>query len=234
MSHYISQGYAVVYIMEQNETATIRRLSAADFPVEDFVESGALTIISRDVFYSPSVTSGTLTEQWNKIFASIERKRGKRNFMGYVGIGMPADSFFSTEMSQQRLVDYESVVAHNYDGSIEAMCCYTTELLDRMPLKYVFMLLNAHQNTSHRDGRLKPWNNERGIDIIRRGLDEALGAYVSELVFRLLIVDFGMDENAMIAYPDRFENKLRILFGPSAAEIVLTKIKHELKKEIMY
>jgi hypothetical protein len=96
------------------------------------------------------------------------------------------------------------------------------------------MLLNAHQNTSHRGGRLKPWNNERGVDVVRKGLDEALGAYVSELVFKLLIVDFGMDKNAMIAFPDRFENKMRILFGPSAAEIVCTKIKDELKKEIMF
>ncbi|HEX2014681.1 MAG TPA: MEDS domain-containing protein [Nitrososphaera sp.] len=234
ISHYISEGYGVVYVAEENENSAIQRFSRMDFPVEDYVESGALTIISRDVFYSPTLTSSVLTEQWNKIFSGIRRKNSGKEIKGLVGIGMPADSFFTSEMFQQRLVDYECVVAEGYDGSFEAMCCYTTDLLDKMPLRQIIMLLNAHENTAHKDDTLREWNNERGIDVIRRGLDEALGDYVSELVFKLLLGDFGMDKDAMISHPDRFENKLRILFGPPAAEIVLTKIRAELKREIVF
>jgi hypothetical protein len=175
-----------------------------------------------------------LNEQWAKVFAAIEKKRGKESVKGFVGVGMPADAFFSSEMSQQRLVDYEALVADNYTGEIEAMCCYTSEMFDKMPLRYVIMLLNAHQNTAHHDGELKRWTNDRCIGIIRDGLNEALGPGVSELIFSILLKDFGMDKNAMVAFPDRLESKLRFLLGGSAADIVIVKIKKEFKRQIAF
>jgi hypothetical protein len=234
ISRFISEGFAVAYIIEQNETSTIQNFSKMGFPIEDYIESGALTIINKDVFYSPSITSDVLTEQWAKLFSTIEKRRGKGNFRGFVAIGMPTDSFFSSEMFQQRLVEYESVVAHNYDGSIEAMCCYNSQSIDKMPLKYIIMLLNSHQGTAHRDEELKEWNKARGIEIIKKGLNQALGSYVSDMIFHMLLRDFGMDADAMILYPDKFENKLKILFGTSTGEMILSKIKAEFKKEIIY
>lgn len=227
---YISGGYAVVYVVEQNETAAVQQFSRLGYPVEDHIDSGALTIVNKDVFYSPKVRGHLLSEQWSKIFAAVEKKRGKENIRGFVGIGMPADSFFVSEMNQQRLVDYEALVADEYSGAIEAMCCYTTEMFDRMPLKYIIMLLNSHQNTAHRGGHLKQWTNERCIEIIRNGLNSALGSGVAELIFSILLKDFGMDIKAMVTFPDRLENKLRFLLGTSAADIVIGKVKNEFKK----
>ena len=231
LSRYIADGYAVIYVAEQNGTATVQRLSKMGFDVEGYVESGALTIINNEVFYSPSVTSSVLTQQWDKVFSDIRRRKGM--FKGFVAIGMPADSFFNSEFHQQRLVEYESVVAENYDGGVEAMCCYTIEAIDKMPLKNIITLLKSHQNTAHRDGLLKQWSNARAISIIKRGLDEALGAQVSEMIFAMLTRDF-MNVDAIISYPDRFENKLRILFESHATEIILGKIKAEFMKEILY
>ena len=230
----ISEGFAVIYIMEQDETSTIRHFSKMGRPVEDYIESGTLTIINKNLFYSPSITSDVLTEQWAKLFSTIDKKLGRRNFKGFVAIGMPADSFFSSEIFQQRLVEYESVVAAKYDGSFEAMCCYTMQSLDKMPLKNIILLLNAHQNTAHRDGELKEWNQARGIEIVKKGLNEALGPHVGDMVFNILLRDFEMDAIAMISYPDKLENKIRILFAPSGGEIVLKKIKAEFKKQIEY
>jgi hypothetical protein len=234
ISQFISEGFAVAYIIEQNETSTIQNFSKMGFPIEDYIESGALTIINKDLFYSPSITSNILKEQWAKLFSTIEKRRGKGNFRGFVAIGMPTDSFFSSEMFQQRLVEYESVVAHNYDGSFEAMCCYNSQSIDKMPLKFTIMLLNSHQGTAHKNGELKEWNKSRGVDIIKRGLDQALGSYVSDMTFQLLLRDFGMDAGAMILYPDKFENKLKILFGTFTGEMILSRIKDEFKNEIMY
>lgn len=231
----ISEKYAVIYITEQNETTTVQRFSKIGLPVEDYIESGALTIIRRDTFYSPSETSNTLTEQWVKLFSTIEKKIGRENFKGFVAIGMPADSFFTSEMFQQRLVEYEFVVADNkFDRRIEAICCYTSKSIDKMPLKYIIMLLNSHQSTAHKDGRLKEWNNTRGVEIIKKALCEALGAQVSDMVFKILLRDFGEDTDAMILQPDKFEKKVRILFGISTGEIILNKIKAEFKKAILY
>jgi DcmR-like sensory protein len=235
ISRRISERFAVIYITEQNETSTVRHFSKIGLPVEDYIESGALTIISKDTFYSPSETSNTLTEQWVKLFSTIEKKRGRENFKGFVAIGMPSDSFFTSEMFQQRLVEYEFVVADNdFNRRMEAMCCYTSRSIDKMPLKYIIMLLNSHQNTAHKDGKLKKWDNVRGIEIIKKGLCEALGPQVSNMVFKILMLDFGNDTGAMILYPDKLENKLRILFGPSTGEVILNKIKAEFKKEIIY
>lgn len=234
ITRYISSGYAVVYVAEQNETATVQYFSRLGFPVEDHIESGALTIINKDVFYSPEVRGHLLSEQWSKVFATVEKKRGRENIRGFVGIGMPADSFFSSEMYQQRLVDYESLVADNYSGSIEAMCCYTTEMFDRMPLRYIIMLLNAHQNTAHSGGQLKQWTSERCIEIIRNGLNSALGPGVADMIFSILLKDFGMDRDAMVMYPDRLEAKLRFLLGSSASDIVVGKVKNEFKKATAY
>ena len=231
---YITKGYAVAFVVEKNETATVRHFSRLGFPVEDHVESGALTIINRDVFYSPDVRGHLLSEQWAKVFSAAEKKRGKENIKGFVAIGMPADSFFVSEMYRQRLVDYEALVADNYTGAIEAMCCYTTDMFDKMSLKNIMMLLNAHQNTAHRDGELKRWTGERSLEIVRTGLNEALGQGVSELIFSILLKDFGLDKNAMVAFPDRLESKLLFLLGSSAADIVIGKMKKEFKKAAAY
>lgn len=227
---YISDGYAVVYAAERNETATIQQFARLDFPVEDHIESGMLTIINKDVFYSPDVRGHLLQEQWSKVFAAVEKKRGKENIKGFVAIGMPADSFFTSEMFQQRLVDYEALVADSYTGGSEAMCCYTTEMFDKMPLRYIMMLLNAHQNTAHSGGQLRRWTGERCLEIMQNGLNSALGPGVAELIFSILLKDFGMDKNAMVAYPDRLESKLRFLLGSAAADIVVGKVKNEFKK----
>lgn len=231
---HISKGYSVVYVVGQNETATVQHFSRLGFPVEDHIESGALTIINRDVFYSPEVRGHLLSEQWSKVFATLEKKRGKENIKGFVAIGMPADSFFVSEMYQQRLVDYEAMVADNYSGGYEAMCCYTTEMFDRMPLRYIMMLLNAHQNTAHSGGQLRAWNSERCIEVIRNGLNSALGPGVADMIFSILLKDFGMDREAMVKHPDKLENKLRFLLGASAADIVIGKVKNEFKKATAY
>jgi hypothetical protein len=231
---FMSGGFCVVYVAEKDETATVQHFSRLGFPVEDYIESGALTIINKDLFYSPEIRGHLLTEQWAKVFSAVEKKRGRENIKGFVGIGMPAESFFVSEMYQQRLVDYEGLVAETYNGAVEAMCCYTTEMFDRMSLKFIMMLLNAHQHTAHRNGELKMWTNERCIEIIRNGLNEALGTGVAELIFSILLKDFGMDKNAMVAYPDRLESKLRFLLGASAADIVISKVKKEFKKATAY
>ncbi|HKX81276.1 MAG TPA: MEDS domain-containing protein [Nitrososphaera sp.] len=230
ISEFISQGYAVVYVVGQNENSTIQNFSRHGLPVEDYIQSGSLTIINKDTFYSPKVAGHVLSEQWSKIFSSVEKKRGKENLKGVVGIGMPSESFFTSELHQHRLVDYEMLVSHRYNGEFEARCCYSSEMFDIMPLKHIIMLLNSHQSTAHSDGRLIEWNSERCLEAVRNGLNTALGEGISELIFSVLLKDFGMDKQAMMLAPDKFESKLRFVLGVTAADIVLNKIKDELKR----
>jgi hypothetical protein len=107
-------------------------------------------------------------------------------------------------------------------------------MFDKMPLRYIMMLLNAHQNTAHSGGKLKRWTNERCIEIIKNGLNSALGPGVADMIFSILLRDFGMDSDAMVAYPDKLEGKLRFLLGSSASDIVVGKVKNEFKKATAY
>lgn len=231
---HISDGYAVAYVGEESETTIIQHFLDRGIPIEHYIEKGLLTIINRDVFYSPFVPTQILLEQWNKLFANIEKKAGRGSFKGFVAMGMPADSFFISDLDNQQLVRYESLAAEKYNGSLEAMCIYTAEMLQRMPLRYVISLLNAHQNTAHRDGGLREWNAKRGLAILKRGLDSALGTNVTELVMPTIIRDFEMNEEAMVLHPDQFERKLAILLGTSAADVVINQIKAEISKDIVY
>ena len=234
IKHYISHGYAVVYVAEEEEAETIQHFSSLGMPIEDHVQAGSLTIVNRDVFYSPFIPCNVLLEQWNKLFANIQKKGASVTYRGFVAIGMPADSFFMSELDTQQLVKYESAAAENYDGSIEAMCLYSSEMIQSMHLGHLVSLLNAHQNTAHRNGELRQWNSRRALILIKRGFDAALGNNVSEMVLSMILRDFGTNEDALISHPDQFEKKLQIILGESGADIAIDCIKDEIKKDIVY
>jgi hypothetical protein len=238
ISHYISKGYAVIYILESDVLTTIRRMSKMGIEVEDYVESGALTIISNDVFYSPHVTGPTMIEQWHKLFSNIEKKNGKPK--GFVAMGMPTSSFFTSLSHLEHLVEYESAVAEKYDGSIDAICCYTTESMGHMSLKHIIRLLNAHQNTAHEDYALKRWSNSRALSIIKRSLNEALGNYGSAVLLNILSHghdhDCGLngEDTVLLLSPSQFEENLKKVLCSSAAENIIEKIKAEFMKDIVF
>jgi hypothetical protein len=232
ITQYISEGYAVIYILESDAITTIRLMSKMGIEVEDYVESGALTIISNDVFYSPHVASPILIEQWQKLFSNIEKKYGKPK--GFVAIGMPTSSFFASLSYQEHLVEYESAVAEKYDGSLEAICCYTTKLMNYMPLKHIIGLLNAHQNTVHRDHALSQWTSSRAITIVKRTLNEAFGSHGSRLLMDILNHDRGLNGEDTVLCSNLFEENLRKVLCSSAAENVIEKIKAELMKDIAF
>lgn len=234
LMQHLSDGYAVAYVGEENENTVTKHFRDKGISIEEYIKKGFLTIINRDVFYSPFVPAKILLEQWNKLLTTVEKKAGKGSFKGYVAMGMPADSFFISDLDNQQLVRYESLAARQYKGGLDAVCLYTTQMLQRMPLRHLITLLNAHQNTCHRGGQLRDWNAKRALSILKRGLDFSLGPNVTELVHSTLLLDFEMNEEAMILQPNQFERKLTILLGVSAAELVIHQIKAEIIKDIVY
>lgn len=230
ISQHVSDGYAVVYILEQDTRATVRRMSKMGFDVGDHIQSGALTLIDNDIFYSPLIPSATIIEQWYKLFSNIEKRN---SFKGFVAMGMPSESFFTSPVHQERLVEYESTVAKSYDGGVEAICCYTTQLVNRMPLKQLIRLLNAHQNTSHADS-LRKWDDSMALLIARTGLSEALGTRAAELLLDILAHDHPENENDIVYQPTRFEEKLVKVMGMTATQIIFEKIRSQFTKETVY
>lgn len=232
---YVIDGYAVAYVGEENKNKVIQQFSKMGIPVEDYIDKGMLAIIDRDVFYSPFIPSKILLEQWNKLYASMKKNGGKNDsFKGFVAIGMPAESFFLSEYDRVQLVHYESTGAENYDGTIEAMCLYTTKMLEMMTLSNILELVNAHQNTAHREGKLREWNVSRALSILQRGFGNALGSGVADMVLEILIRDFEGNKESLVLKPDELERKISILLGQKAADMVINHIKRELTKDIIF
>jgi hypothetical protein len=239
---YLSQGYAVIYVLESDITKVIRNLSkACAIEIEEYIEKGALTIIDANSFYSPSETRldyNILLAQWQKIISSVS-KRGK--FRGVMVMGMPHAAFFDGRENQQKLIEYEEQVAKHYDGSLQVFCCYKKELIDKLPLGYLLRLLAAHQDTaiSSSDNSnqgsfgTNNQNVQRTIDLIEEGLAEAVGKETSVLVLKTLKLIYKIDRDKIVSDPETFEEKIRKMLGKEAADPVLRMIAERIKGKIV-
>ena len=238
---YLSQGYAVIYVVESDVTKAVINLSkACAIEIEEYIEKGALTIIDANSFYSPSETRfdwELLVAQWQKVVSYVSKK-GK--FKRVMVMGMPHASFFDSTENQKKLIEYEEQVAKHYDGTLQVFCCYKKELIDKLPLGYLLRLLAAHQNTAINNnnnnqgsfGRNNQ-NVQRTIDLIEKGLTEALGKETCELVLKTLKLIYKIDRDKIMSDPESFEEKIRRILGKEAAESVLRIVAEKIKSEIV-
>jgi hypothetical protein len=240
--HYLSQGYAVIYVVESDITKAVINLSkTCAIEIEEYIEKGALTLIDANSFYSPSETRfdwELLVAQWQKVISSVS-KRGK--FKRVMVMGMPHAAFFDSRENQQMLIEYEEQVAKHYDGGVQVFCCYTKELIDKLPLGYLLRLLAAHQNTvissndNNNQGSFGRNNQNipRTIDLIEEGLTEALGKETCALVMKTLKLIYKIDRNEIVGDPENFEEKIRRMIGEETADSVLRIIAERIKAEIV-
>jgi hypothetical protein len=241
---YLSQGYAVIYVVENDITKVVRNLSkTCAIEIEEYIEKGALTIIDASSFYSPSETKfdwELLLAQWQKVISSVSKK-GK--FKRVMVMGMPHAAFFDSRENQRKLIEYEEQVAKHYDGRLQVFCCYKKEFIDKLPLGYLLRLLAAHQDTatssssnSSNNERSFGTNNQnvqRTIDLIEEGLAEALGKETCALVLKTLKLIYKIDRDKIVSDPESFEEKTRRMLGKDAADPVFRMITERIKSEIV-
>jgi hypothetical protein len=238
---YLSQGYAVIYVVESDVTKVVRNLTkACTIEIEEYIEKGALTIIDANSFYSPSETRfdwELLVAQWQKVISSVSKKR---RFKRMMVMGMPHAAFFDSRENQQKLIEYEEQVAKHYDGSLQVFCCYTKELVDKLPLGYLIRLLAAHQDTaigsnSNNQGSFGTNNQNvhRMIDLIVGGLTEGVGKETCALVLKTLKLIYKLDRDKIVSDPETFEEKMRKMLGREAADPVLKMIAERIKAEVV-
>ena len=240
--HFLSQGYAVIYVVESDITKAVINLSkTCAIEIEEYIEKGALTLIDANSFYSPSETRfdwELLVAQWQKVISSVS-KRGM--FKRVMVMGMPHAAFFDSRENQQKLIEYEEQVAKHYDGGVQVFCCYTKELIDKLPLGYLLRLLAAHQDTAissndNNNQRSFGRNNQniaRTIDLIEEGLTEALGKETCALVLKTLKLIYKIDRNKIVWDPENFEEKVRRMIGKETADPVMRIIAERIKAEIV-
>src|SRR5918997_3813353 len=239
--HYLSQGYAVIYVVESDITKAVINLSkTCAIEIEEYIEKGALTLIDANSFYSPSETRfgwELLAAQWQKVISSVS-KRGK--FKRVMAMGMPHAAFFDSRENQQKLIEYEEQVAKHYDGTLQVFCCYTKELVDKLPLGYLLRLLAAHQDnaiSSNGDNQRSFATNNQSvqnmIDLIEEGLTEGVGEETCALVFKTLKLIYKMDRHKIVSDPEAFEEKIRRILGKEAADPILKMIAEKIKADVV-
>ena len=241
VAFYLSQGYAVIYVVESDITKVVLNLSkACSIEIEEYIEKGALTIIDADSFYSPSETRfdwEILVAQWQKVISSVAKK-GK--FKRIMVMGMPHAAFFDSRENQQKLIEYEEQVAKHYDGTLQVFCCYTKELVDKLPLGYLLRLLAAHQDNAirskgdnQRSFGTNYQNVQKIIDLIEEGLTEGVGEETCALVFKTLKLIYKMDRHKIVSDPEAFEEKIRRILGKEAADPILKMIAEKIKADVV-
>jgi hypothetical protein len=241
VAQYLSEGYAVIYVVESDITKVVLNLSkACSIEIEEYIEKGALTIIDANSFYSPSETRfdwEILVAQWQKAVSYVAKK-GK--FKRIMVMGMPHAAFFDSRENQQKLIEYEEQVARHYDGTLQVFCCYTKELVDKLPLGYLLRLLAAHQDNAIRSNsdnqRSFGTNNQNVrnmIELIEKGLTEGVGKETCALVFKTLKLIYKMDRDKIVSDPDAFEEKIRRILGKEAADPILKMIAEKIKAHVV-
>jgi hypothetical protein len=222
-------GYAVVYAAESDPTEIVMNMIRMEIEAENFIESGALSIIKRESLYSIQQT-GLDAHNLLDSFHSIILKLKRSNFKGIVAIGA-ADVFTDTN-NQQKLVEYEQIIGKKFNMPLETVCCYNSKSIDSLSLTHLILILNSHRCTIHDGWVYREWHIHRLTKVVGAGLDRSLGNMASKLVFQTLKLVYNLDGNSIIDQPQLFVDIIRKMFKNSA-DSILQAIKDEIKKEIV-
>jgi hypothetical protein len=233
IAHYLSDGYAVVYVVESNPGQVAKKMADMYPEIESFIKSRALTVIDKNAFYLPEKMKfygRPMLNAWSNLLSKIQESG---NFKGFLVMGMLPEVFFETARNQKKLVDYEQSVANNFDNfaGIEAICCYTIECIDKLPLSYVLRLLNSHQRIV-RPGLEQVWTPKKNVEIVERALNRFFPNETSHVVMSIIENVSTTDKKTAVTEPELFEESVRKLFDKSA-DIIFNTIKSEIKREIL-
>lgn len=229
---YLSKGYAVVYAVEELAvTDTIQKMNDAGVRTTNYVDNNALTILDRNSVYSQDRTKlegRLLLETWKEIISEVNQKG---NFKGIAAMGMP-EPFFETT-NHQKLVEYEQLVSKEFDGSIEAVCCYTQKSVTDLSLRHLVSLLNSHQYTVANVKENNEWHPTDLLEMIAKGLEKTMGKTTSKLALEAIKAMYKIDEKTLISQLEVFERGIKRTLADSA-ETIFDAIKSEIITSISF
>lgn len=232
VSAYLSKGYAVIYAVESSPiTDTVQRMNNMGIRTENYIQDSSLTVLDRNYAYSQAETNfegRLLLERWKTIISEAIQKA---KFKGLAVMGMP-EPFFETA-NHQKLVEYEELVCREFDGSLDAICCYRQRSVADLPLKHLVPLLHSHQYALTGIEEYSKWHAAKLFVPIIKGLEKTLGKPTAELTFEAMKSIHKVDERTAIFKPAAFENAIRKMFGHSA-DIIIDAIKGEIIRDISY
>jgi hypothetical protein len=230
ISEYISDGFAVIYIVECEPARAISRMIGGVEKAKEYVESQALTVIDRDSFFlSPEGKrfNDMALEAIAKLHKSLSEK-----FKGVLLVRKPVLPSPCSAQDYQNLVLLEKQASSLIREPDECICCYDSKSLSNMPLIHLVHLIQAHPYVIRANGTDYYSSDGLAFTLIKRALDKFFGEESAYMVIRTLKLIYHMDEEFIVANPDIFENTIRKMFKLSSKEMLDT-ISEEIRAEIM-
>lgn len=234
----ISEGCAVIIASELNSKAVAELLYEKKLSeVQGYIDNGLLTVLDKDFMYSMAQTglyaNKLLIERWLSIISDVRSRSGRQRI---VVIGTTKVFFETDNFEKLRL--YESTGGKKFsDTSLEAICCYDTKFFSELSLKDIINVLDYHENVIYSGGVYTKWHPSMILELIKRGIDRALGQGSAALVLNTMHLIYKFDDDdddlTIVSQPELFEDKLRKLLG-ATADVALDRIKKEITAELSY
>jgi hypothetical protein len=239
MQKYLDDGFVVVYGVAVEDSGTSQdefanrvysrlKESSVITDLERRIEKGRLRIINfretcfeRDVFQP-----GKFLAQWSEIFKTLRKSKG---FKGLIVIS-EAMNPLSIAGIEDDLVTYEQSILNVITelGSIQVICCYLPEALQKFAFTTLMSLAAAHQCAMAGKVDYRDISDLVILEAMYSGVEKVLGAGSAKLVFQTMKMVYRLDEKAIISNPSIFEEKLRKVLG-HASKSVLKSVSEQVR-----
>jgi hypothetical protein len=229
INQYISEGYAVIYSVENDPTRVLFQMTSLGIRAENLIQNGSLKLVDKSIFFSPEkikLHNQELLNSWQSLISSL------KNFKWVLCIGSN-DIFLETD-KREELLEYEKTLAIS-GMSLEIVCCYNTNLMANLCLRYLIKILNLHQFTLHHHHSqfvYHEWHPRKLVELLARSMNKALGEESSHRLLNILKMFYKIDD-LTTSQDMNFEDPIRALLGDSA-NVILNTLVEELKKEIAF
>lgn len=242
---YLSSGYAVVYAAESDPSKIIRQVSklakdsapADKTEIENYITSGALTILSMDEFYSPSKTQPPDINKMLGLWHSHILKAQKRSkHRGVIAIGNPSTLLELDNKHWIKLAEYERAIGKELARPVEAICWYSNaKVVAKLSFSNLVTIINYHHSTIHDGWSYREWHPYDIVAQVEDGMDRMLGEGTTRLIFKTLKLVYKIDpERTIIFQPEAFEEKLTKIMGSSVSQLLFEVLADALRKEMSF
>jgi hypothetical protein len=229
INQYLSEGYAVIYSVENDPKRVIIEMTSLGIRAENLIKNGSLKLLDKSAFFSKDkikLHNQELLNSWQSLVSSLKR------FKWVLCIGSN-DIFLETEKTEE-LLEYEKKLAIS-GMSLEIVCCYDTNLMANLCLGYLIKILNLHQFTLHHHHSqfvYHEWHPSKLVELLSRCMNKAMGKESSHRLLNTLKMLYKIDDLTTSKYKN-FEDPIRELLGDSA-NVIINSLVEELKQEIAF
>lgn len=257
-SHFLSQGYGVIYGAEQFQEDNVHAqdllakkvIKAKEFSTNSNQQSTTkesvqalrkhLLLINPTSIRYGSNHSSEIVEQWLSEYSRAETMFTKDNFKPkrIIGISNPAPFYEKDEFDL--FTGFEQRIERAFGDKLGLICWYKKKWLEQMTLSQLIKILNTHGSIIYPDLKTITFDSTKIIKIITETIDAIAieddkrndKSIVSALLFGTIRHAYHLDEKSLVLEPDKLEHVLIRMIGQQSYKYLEKRIMTNLIKKI--